>query len=263
MELQDSLITPREFAPLTGFAPNYGRVTSLPQGPGDAPDLARPESATRRAVLDVEIPTPLSESTYSNASEDQLLAAAKSDDGRAFEELSYRHLGSIRKRVYSIVRNPEDTDDVVQDSLLNAYRHLHKFRGSCTFSTWITRIAINTALMFLRKRKSRPEVSLDQGVEVDRPWSTWEVPDPSPNTERAYAMAEALQIMWRAVKRLPPEYRSVLEQYHAQERSLRDAAASLGITVASAKARLFRARRTLRSRLEGRQISSSACWHRP
>ena len=258
MELQDSLITPTEFAPLTGFPPDYGRVTSLPQGLGDAPNLPRPEGATRRAVLDVEIPTPLSESTYTNASDHQLLMAAKSSDGRAFEELSYRHLRSIRKRVYSIVRNPEDTDDVVQDSLLNAYRHLHRFRESCTFSTWITTIAINTALMFLRKRKSRPEVSLDQGVDADRPWSTWEVPDPSPNTERAYAMEEALEIMSRAVKRLPPEYRSVLELYHAQETSIREAADRLGITVASAKARLFRARRTLRSRLEGRQIFSSA-----
>jgi RNA polymerase sigma-70 factor (ECF subfamily) len=185
-----------------------------------------------------------------------LLTAAKSSDGRAFEELSYRHVGSIRKRVYSIVRNPEDTDDVVQDSLLNAYSHLHKFRESCSFSTWITRIAINTALMLLRKRKSRPEVSLDQSAEADQPWSTWELPDTSPNTERAYAMEEALEIMSRAVKRLPPEYRSVLEQYHAQERSLRETADRLGITIASAKSRLFRARRTLRSRLERRQISS-------
>ena len=258
MELQDSVITPTDFAPLSGFASDYGCVTRLPQDPGDSPDRARPESANRRAVLDVEIPPRLSESTYSNASDDQLLKAAKSDDGRAFEELSYRHLGSIRKRVYSIVRNPEDTDDVVQDSLLNAYRHLHKFRESCTFSTWITRIAINTALMLLRKRKSRPQVSLDQGAEVDRQWSTWEVPDPSPNTERAFAMAEAFEIMSLAVKRLRPEYRSVLEQCHTQERSLREAADRLGITVASAKARLFRARRTLRSRLDGRQISSSA-----
>ena len=257
MELKDSVITPTDFAPLSGFAPDYALVISLQYGPRDAADLARPESANRLAVLAVEIPTPLSESTYSNASDDQLVTAAKSSDGRAFEELSYRHLGSIRKRVYSIVRNPEDTDDVVQDSLLNAYRHLHKFRESCTFPTWITRIAINTALMLLRKRKSRPEVSLDQGAEADQPWSTWEVPDPSPNAERACALEEAVEIMSRAVKRLPPEYWGVLEQYYAQERSLREAADRLGITVASAKARLFRARRTLLSRLEGRQICQS------
>ena len=258
MELENAAIIRTGFSPLLGSAPHYGRVTSVPQGLGDAPDLACPESANNRAVSDVEIPTPLSESTYANASDQQLLTAAKSSDGRAFEELSHRHLGSIRKRVYRILRNPEDTDDVVQDSLLSAYSHLHEFRGSSTFSTWMTRIAVNTALMLLRKRKSRSEVSLDQGAEADQTWSTWEVPDPSPNTERAYAMEEALEIMSRAVKRLPPPYRSVLEQYHAQERSLREAADKLGITVASAKARLFRARRALRSRLQGCQISSSA-----
>jgi RNA polymerase sigma-70 factor (ECF subfamily) len=258
MELQDSVITPTDFAPVSDLAADCGRVTGLLQDPRVARDLARPESANTRAVIDVEIPTPRSKSTYSNASDDQLLTAAKSSDGRAFEELSYRHLGSIRKRVYSIVRNPEDTDDVVQDSLLSAYSHLQKFRESCSFSTWITRIAINAALMLLRKRKSHPEVSLDQSAEADQSWSTWEVPDTSPNAERAYAMEEALEIMSRAVKRLPPEYRSVLEQCHAQERSLRETADRLGITIASAKSRLFRARRTLRSRLEGRQISSSA-----
>jgi RNA polymerase sigma-70 factor (ECF subfamily) len=72
----------------------------------------------------------------------------------------------------------------------SGYRHLHEFRESCTFSTWTTRIAINTALMLLRKRKSRPEVSLDQGGEADQQWSTLEVPDASPHTERAYAMEE-------------------------------------------------------------------------
>jgi RNA polymerase sigma-70 factor (ECF subfamily) len=198
---------------------------------------------------------------YLHGSDDQLLAAAKTSDGRAFEVLSGRHIRSIRKRVYSIVRNSEDTEDVVQDSLLKAYSHLSEFRESCGFSRWITRIAINTALMLLRKRKARPEVSFDHVGEGDQTWSTWEIPDPSPDTERAYATQEAVEIMSRAVKNLPPLYRNVLEQYHAQEKSLREAADKLGITVASAKSRLFRARRALRARLEGQRISAfDACY---
>jgi RNA polymerase sigma-70 factor (ECF subfamily) len=203
----------------------------------------------------------LGEIDYLHRSDDQLLAAAKTSDERAFEVLSGRYIRSIRKRVYSIVRNSEDTEDVVQDSLLKAYRHLQGFRETYGFSKWITRIAINTALMLLRTRKARPEVSFDHVGGDGQTWGTWETPDPSTDTERAYAVQEALEIMSRAVKSLPPLYRNVLEQYHAQEKSLREAADKLGITVASAKSRLFRARRALRARLEGQRISAfDACY---
>jgi RNA polymerase sigma-70 factor (ECF subfamily) len=167
----------------------------------------------------------------------------------------------MRKRVYSIVRNHEDTEDVVQDSLLKAYRHLQDFRESCEFPTWITRIAINTALMLLRKRRSRAEVSFYQGGETDETWTMWDTPDPAPNTERTYARQEALEFVSRAVSHLPPLLRCALEQYHAQEQSLRESADRLAITVASAKSRLYRARRALRSKLEGQHISFfDACY---
>ena len=222
--------------------------------------LANSESAQTQASFDDEFSAEQPGTDYARASEDQLLAAAKASDGRAFEELSNKYLRSIRKRVYSIVRNPEDTEDVVQDSLLKAYRHLPEFRQSCDFATWITKIAINTALMLLRKRRSRREVSFNQFGENDEKWSMWDIPDPAPNTEQAYARKETLAFMSRVVNGLPPVYRSVLEQYHAQEKSLRESADKLGITVASAKSRLFRARRRLRSRL-GQQISIlDACY---
>jgi RNA polymerase sigma-70 factor (ECF subfamily) len=223
--------------------------------------LANPESAREQATLGHGYFVGLSANDYAGASDDQLLAAAKTSDGRAFEELSGRHLRSIRKRVYGIVRNLEDTEDVVQDTLLKAYRHLQDFRESCEFSTWITRIAINTALMLLRKRKSRAEVSLHHTGETDETWTMWDIPDPSPSTERKCARQEALEFVSRAINRLPPLLRCALEQYHAQGQSVPEAAGKLGITVASAKARLFRARRTLRSRLEGQHISFfDACY---
>ena len=218
-------------------------------------------STQKQASLDDDFSTTQPGIDYVKASDDQLLAAAKGSDGHAFEVLSGRYIRSIRKRVYSIVRNPEDTEDVVQDSLLKAYRHLLEFRGSCEFSSWLRKIAINTALMLLRKKKARPELSFDQAGEADQKWSTFEIPDPSPNTERRYATKETLEFMMRAVKSLPPLYRSVLEQYHAQEKSLPEAADKLGITVNSAKSRLFRARRALRSKLEGQRISAlDACY---
>jgi RNA polymerase sigma-70 factor (ECF subfamily) len=230
-------------------------------GSHDGPAFDTSATAQQQPSTDQDFSGAQEEIDYLHRSDDQLLAAAKTSDGRAFEVLSGRYVGSIRKRVYRIVRNSDDTEDVVQDSLLKAYRHLQDFRASCGFSTWITRIAINTALMLLRKRKARPEVSFDHVGGVAQTWGTWETPDPSPDTERAYATREALEIMSRAVKTLPPLYRNVLEQYHVQEKSLREAADKLGITVASAKSRLFRARRALRARLEGQRISAfDACY---
>jgi RNA polymerase sigma-70 factor (ECF subfamily) len=217
--------------------------------------LASPESEGKHASTHDEVSEAQSGIDYPRASEDQLLAAAKASDVRAFEELCLRYMRSVRQRVSSIVRNPEDTDDVIQDSLLKAYRHLRQFRQSCSFSTWLTKIAINTALMHLRKKRSRPEVSFNQAGETNQTRSLNDIPDPSPSTERTYARRETFEAMLHAVKRLPPLSQALLEQCHGQEKTLREAAEKWGITIASAKARLFRARRTLRSMLERHKLS--------
>lgn len=192
---------------------------------------------------------------YACASDEHLVEAAKVSDGRAFEELSNRHRKSISNVVYRIVGNREDTEDVVQDSLLKAYSRLSDFRGSCSFSTWVTTIAINTARMLLRKRRARPELRLVQSSGTDQMERIWDIPDPSPGTEQRYSKQKTLEFLSRAVNRLPESYRNVLEQYHAQEKPMREVADTLGISVASAKSRLFRARRILRSRLQGQRLS--------
>lgn len=279
MELQHSVTKSTSPPPFLGTAGGHGLLASAEETHEQSSDLRRlaalhgktaqltggrfadPERLAEQAFPEGGFSTPQAANDYAHASDDQLLAAAKSSDERAFEALSGRHLRWIRKRVYSILRNLEDTEDVVQDSLLKAYRHLPEFRESHGFSTWITKIAVNTALMLLRKRKSRPEVSFDPGGEADQTWRIWDVPDSSPSIERQYAREEALEFMSRAMNRLPAIYRNVLEQYHIQEKSMAEAADKLGITVASAKTRLFRARRALRSMLEEQRISIfDACY---
>jgi RNA polymerase sigma-70 factor, ECF subfamily len=275
MELQPSVNASTKFPPFLGAASDYGplksseeihehspdprQITALPAKPAESTG-ERPADeggVAEQSTAEDGFSPSKSDADYEQASEEELLVAAKSSDERPFDELSSRYLRSIRKRVYSIVGNPEDTEDIVQDSLLKAYRHLPQFRESCGFSTWITKIAVNTALMFLRKRKSRPEVSFDQGSQADSTWRIWDAPDPSPGIERTYARRETLEFMSRAIDRLPALYRSVLDEYHVQEKSVTEAADKLGITVASAKTRLFRARRALRSMLEGQRISVS------
>lgn len=197
---------------------------------------------------------------YRQASDEQLLAGARASDECAFVELSSRCQDLLRNRVFRIVRNREDTEDVVQDALLKAYKHLSDFRGSSSFATWLNRIAINSALMVLRKRKSRSEVPLDQRGLEEHTWEMWEFPDPCPNPEQAYTKRQVVDLVSRAIDRLPPAYRIVLEDRYRREWSIQECADAVGISVAAAKSRLFRARLTIRSALEeGRVFAGDAC----
>ncbi len=194
---------------------------------------------------------------YGQMSDEQLLEQARSSDRHAFGELASRYANSILNRVFRIVRNRADAEDVVQETLVKAHAHFKDFRGTCRFSTWLTKIAINSALMLLRRRRTRSEVSFDPRGNEDRTWEMWDCPDPSPNPEQVYATCQARELLSRAITRLPPAYRSVMTQYHYQEQPLKDVADSLGISVASAKSRLLRARLTIRSAL-GEMIKASS-----
>jgi RNA polymerase sigma-70 factor, ECF subfamily len=231
------------------------RMVTLEQGRGydvipvvEAPDVKQSAPAGTNLVN-----TPIAD--YRTASDEQLLAASRSSDGRAFVELSGRYKELLHKKVFRIVRNREDTEDVVQETFFKAYVHLGEFRGSCRFSSWLTKIAINSALMLLRKRRSRPEVSFDQARDDKQSWGEWEFPDPSPGAEQIYTSQQTADALLRAVRGLPPSYRCVVEEYHGGERSLREAADILGITVSAAKSRLLRARLFIRSTLEKSGLS--------
>ena len=274
MELQRSVNTSTNFQLFLGTSGPRERLKNTAVALRDSSDLqqrpasantaqpneqsvAEPERAPKRPSIDNEFAAPRAANDYSCATDDVLVAAAKSSDGRAFEELSSRHVNSIRRTVYRIVRNLEDTEDVMQDSLLRAYCSLPEFKASCKFSTWFTRIAINSALMLLRKRKARPEASLIRSDAADQTGKMWDIADPSSSIEWRLATQETHDLIFRAVETLPANYRIVLEQFHLREQSMREAADTLGISIATAKSRLFRARRTLRSKLKRKNISIS------
>jgi RNA polymerase sigma-70 factor, ECF subfamily len=196
---------------------------------------------------------------YAQASEKQLLVAVEASDERAFAELSGRSTNTIRKRVFRIVRNREDTEDVMQETLLKAYTHFREFRGTCRFSTWLTRIAINSALMVLRKRKRRSEVPLNREGKEEQTWEVWDFPDQSPNPEQACAQSQVLDFVSRAINRLPPAYRDAIVLHHLHESSLQECSDAVGISVGAAKSRLLRARLIVRSTLEKRHLFARDC----
>ena len=182
--------------------------------------------------------------------DDALVRAAKLGDRKAFSELSERHTTAVYKRVLRLVRNREDAEDLVQDTLLKAYNHLDQFRGTSKFSTWFYRIGINSALQLLRKRRKSFERSVDRRQDDVESWETLDFPDPAPNAEQMYTMLQARYFVLCALRGLPKIYRKVVHEFHDEERSIAEVAFTLGISVAAARSRLFRARARLRSALK-------------
>jgi RNA polymerase sigma-70 factor (ECF subfamily) len=177
-----------------------------------------------------------------------VVEAAKSGNHSAFEELWARHSNTAFKLVYRIIGNRDDAEDTLQDAWMKAFVHLKTFDGRSKFSTWLTRIAINSALMVLRRKRSRPETSMDSSGNGET-WQQWEVPDNSLNIEDIYLKKEAELKLKEAIEHLRPPLRSVMEIQRLHYRSNKEVADAAGISVTAVKSRLLRARALLRSSL--------------
>jgi RNA polymerase sigma factor (sigma-70 family) len=184
------------------------------------------------------------ESSLTEMSDEILASRAKSGDADAFVELSKRHGNRIFQATYRVTRNRQDAEDALQDAFLNAFTHMKNFEGRSSFSTWLTRIAINSALMILRKKRNCYESPIDGG---DGTLVTWEPRSPTDDPESHYVRGESHKLLRKAIYRLPPVYREVIQLRQAKEHSVREIAQSLGITVSAVKSRLSRAKTALRT----------------
>jgi len=174
----------------------------------------------------------------------RLVTAAKCGNRDAFAELIARHMKEIFNVAQRITRNREDAEDAVQESFRSALVHVGSFDGRSRFSTWLTRIVINAALMKLRKNRGLREVPIEEPpVLGEAPHH--ETKDAAPNPEEAYAADERRRILREAVVELSPKLRDTVE-HQLRENSLQETAEILGISVPAAKARLFHAKAALR-----------------
>src|SRR6266404_5390160 len=142
--------------------------------------------------------------------EDALVAAAKQGQAEAFATLCQPHARRLIRNAHRITRNHEDAEDALQDAFLSAFIHIKNLDGRSSFSTWLTRIAINSALMTLRKKRSARETSIGFG-ESDAKGLGWDVPDPSPNPEKACAQREKERLLREAIRDLRQTIRRVVE----------------------------------------------------
>ena len=178
--------------------------------------------------------------------EKNLVAAAKAGQSSAFAALCERQMQQLRSVALRITRNREDAEDAVQDALLRAFVHIEDFDGRSSFTTWLTRIAINSALMILRKKRTSQEIAMVDTDDAGEERACWQIADHAPNPERLFAQSEEQQILKKAVRRLRPALREVVEVQQLQERSMRETATTMCISVAAAKGRLFHAKVALR-----------------
>jgi RNA polymerase sigma-70 factor, ECF subfamily len=178
-----------------------------------------------------------------------LVQSAKAGDVSAFEELVKRYDRNVFRIAQHITQNREDAEDVVQDAFLKAYSNLAQFQGQSKFYTWLVRIAVNEALMKLRRRRPERMVSLDEDVKTEDDSLPREVADWSPNPEQQYTQAELRDILTKTIQGLPATFRTVFVLRDVEGLSTEETAEALELSVPAVKSRLLRARLQLRERL--------------
>lgn len=178
-----------------------------------------------------------------------LVTEAKAGHYEAFEELVNRYERKIYRLGMNITGNPEDAEDVLQETFLKAFQHLPEFREDSRFYTWIVRIAVNEALMKLRKRRSSKEVSMEDSEDGNGEVAVRDFADWKPNPEQILAQAELENILRNAIRSLPPTFRTVFYLRDVEGLSTEETAGMLNLSIGAVKARLFRARLRLREEL--------------
>ena len=178
-----------------------------------------------------------------------LVSAAKNGDVGAFEQLVQRYDRNVFRIAQHITQNREDAEDVVQDAFLKAYQNLGQFQGQSKFYTWLVRIAVNEALMRLRRRRPERMVSLDEDVQTAEDSMPREVADWAPNPEQLYTQAELKDILGKTIQGLPPGFRTVFVLRDVEGLSTEETAEALNLSIPAVKSRLLRARLQLRERL--------------
>jgi len=188
-------------------------------------------------------------SSQTNIDESTLVAQARQGDTVAFGELVRRYEGKIFRLAQHITQNREDAEDVLQETFLKAYEHLDQFQGNSKFYTWAVRIAVNQALMKLRRRKTDRSVSLDETIDTGEDTIVREIAAWGEDPEERFSREELGEILDSAVQSLETPYRSVFVLRDIEELSTEETADALGLSIPAVKSRLLRARLQLREKL--------------
>lgn len=172
----------------------------------------------------------------------EIVFAAQAGSPGAFAELHATYAGRLYKTIVAITRNPEDAEDALQDTFLRAYLALHTFEGRSSVYSWLTRIAINSALMILRRRRARPEILFDPQPDTRSETVSLDIADPAPNPEEFCALRQRRLRILSAIRNLDPHLRGPVQMQMARGCSIREIGQALNLSEAAVKTRLHRAR---------------------
>jgi RNA polymerase sigma-70 factor (ECF subfamily) len=189
------------------------------------------------------------ESSPVEIDEAEQIEKARKGDARAFGDLIGKYERKIFRLAQHITQNREDAEDVLQETFLKAYEHLSQFQGNSKFYTWIVRIAVNQALMKLRKRKTDKTVSMDEGIDTGEDIVVREIAAWDEDPEQRYSREELNEILTAAVDSLAPAYRTVFVLRDVEDLSTEETAEALELSIPAVKSRLLRARLQLREKL--------------
>jgi RNA polymerase sigma factor (sigma-70 family) len=200
--------------------------------------------------------TPSATMVSTDPAGDHVIAlAANPGDERAFGILFERYQPKIFAVALRYTRVPEDAEDIVQQTFQKAFIHLHTFEGKSSFFTWLTRIAINEALMLRRRRATLREVPIDNSGENETSTHALEIPASDPNPEANYLKREETEALSAAISNLKIGQRTAIELRELAELSTQETARRMGVSVGAAKARIFHGRRKLRKILRSLGIT--------
>jgi len=192
--------------------------------------------------------------THPHLDEEVLVQSGLRGDPEALERLFARYARPLYQTALRLLGNPEDAEDALQEGMLSAVRNLKRFEGRSKFSTWLTRIVINAALMQLRKQRARPTVSLEQEDAEQRELTLGSrIPDARPGPEETYAHKERFEILESSLESLPPALQSAVWLRDVEGLSTAEAARALGLSEGTVKSQLHRARNRLSSLVQGGQ----------
>ena len=182
--------------------------------------------------------------------EQRLIRLGLKGNQAALEALFARHSGALYQSALKLLGNPEDAEDALQEGMLSAFKNLRRFEGRSKFSSWLTRIVINAALMRLRSQRAHRTVSADEPLGEAESTLAEQLADPAPDPERLYARKELRRLLDRNLTELPPDMRTAVLLRDIEGLSTQEAAEALGVPENTLKSRLHRARLQLAEQIQ-------------
>ncbi len=189
-------------------------------------------------------PHPAQPQTTSRREDGHLISAALAGDQAAFKHLMKKYHDQIANLIYRIIHQREHVEDLTQEVFIKAFASLGSFNEEYAFSTWLYKIATNSSIDFIRKKKLHT-FSIDKPVAVDESEYTFELPDTTYEPDKHIIEKQRSKLLEEAIGRLPEKYKRVIILRHTEERDYREIAKILKLPIGTVKAHIFRARELL------------------